>query len=261
MRPAAVDAELVTSATDLAERAGQVAMRWFAPRSLASLTKSDGSPVTEADRAAEEFLRLELARRYPDDGVVGEEYGDVTGSSGRSWVIDPIDGTRSFVRGVPLFTTLLAMIDESGPAVGVAHVPPLSESVSAGRGRGARHLHDGDVQPARVSDVRRLDESCLVTSGIEYLPERGRRALLKPGPLVRTWGDGYGYVLLATGRAEIMLDAGLALWDVAPMLVIVPEAGGVITDYDGVGGPRAGDVVSSNGHVHDLALGLLGDSA
>ena len=257
MSPAAVDADLVSSALDLAVRAGQVAMRWFSPRSLASTTKTDGSPVTEADRAAEEFLRLELARRYPDDAVLGEEYGSTAGSSGRRWVIDPIDGTRSFVRGVPLFTTLLALIDESGPAVGVAHVPPLGETVSAGRGLGARHSYAGEVRPAGVSDVRRLDESYLVTSGIEYLPERGRRALLQPGPLVRTWGDGYGYVLLATGRAEIMLDAGLALWDVAPMLVIVPEAGGCITGYDGEPSPQAGDVVSSNGHVHDMVLRLL----
>ena len=261
MSPTPVDAELVCSAVDLAERAGQVTLRWFSPRSLASRTKSDGSPVTDADRAAEEFLRLELARRYPDDAVLGEEYGESDGSSGRRWVIDPIDGTRSFVRGVPLFTTLLAMMDESGPAVGVAHVPPLHETVGAGRGLGAEHLCGDERRPARVSDVRRLDESYLVTSGIEYLPARGRRALLQPGPLVRTWGDGYGYVLLATGRAEIMLDAGLALWDVAPMLVIVPEAGGHITDYDGVPHPQAGDVVSSNGHVHDSALGLLAGSA
>ena len=233
-------------------------MRWFSPRSLDSRAKSDGSPVTEADRAAEEFLRLELARRYPDDAVLGEEYGSVEGSSGRRWVIDPIDGTRSFVRGVPLFTTLLAMIDEAGPAVGVANVPPLEETVAAGRGLGAEHTYAGEVRVAHVSAVSRLDESYLVTSGIEYLPERGRRLLLEPGPFVRTWGDGYGYVLLATGRAEIMLDAGLALWDVAPMLVIVPEAGGSITDYDGTPVPQAGDVVSSNGHVHDAVVGLLG---
>lgn len=233
-------------------------MRWFAPRSLESRTKSDGSPVTEADRAAEEFLRLELARRYPDDAVLGEEYGSSEGGSGRRWVIDPIDGTRSFVRGVPLFTTLLALIDDAGPAVGVAHVPPLAETVSAGRGLGAQHIYSGEVRPARVSDRRGLQDSYLVTSGIEYLPERGRRLLLHPDLLVRTWGDGYGYVLLATGRAEIMLDAGLALWDVAPMLVIVPESGGRITDYDGATCPDGGDVVSTNGHLQDVAVQILG---
>lgn len=252
-----MDPELVASGIDLATRAGQVTMRWFSSRSLTSQTKDDGSPVTDADRAAEEYLRDELGRLYPDDGVVGEEHGITEGSSGRRWVIDPIDGTRSFVRGVPLFTTLLALIDESGPAVGVAHVPPLDETVAAGRGLGATHSCDGEVRRARVSDVRRPEDSYLVTSGIEYLPERGRLLLLHPGPLVRTWGDGYGYVLLATGRAEIMLDAGLALWDVAPMLVIVPEAGGIITDYDGTPGPIAGDVVSSNGHLHDFAVQQL----
>jgi len=254
----AVDPELLASGIDLATRAGQVTMRWFAPRSLTSHTKDDGSPVTEADRAAEEFLRDELGRRYPDDGVVGEEYGVTEGSSGRRWVIDPIDGTRSFVRGVPLFTTLLALIDGSGPAVGVAHVPPLDETVSAGRGLGATHTCDGEARRARVSDLLRPEDSYLVTSGIEYLPQRGRRLLLHPGLLVRTWGDGYGYVLLATGRAEIMLDAGLALWDVAPMLVIVPEAGGTITDYDGAPDPLAGDVVASNGHLHHFAVQQLG---
>lgn len=261
MVPAPVDAELVASAADLAERAGRVTLRWFSPRALPSRAKTDGSPVTEADRAAEEFLRVELARRYPDDAVVGEEFGHSTGASGRRWVIDPIDGTRSFVRGIPLFTTLLALVDESGPAVGVAHVPPLHETVSAGRGRGAVHVYAGEERPAQVSDVSRIEDSCLVTSGVEYLPERARRALLQPGPLVRTWGDGYGYMLLATGRAEIMLDAGLALWDVAPMLVIVPEAGGRITDYQGSPGPQAGDVVASNGHMHDAALRLLAGPA
>ena len=232
-------------------------MRWFAPRSLDSTSKDDGSPVTEADRAAEEFLRTELARRYPDDGVVGEEYGETNGTSGRCWVIDPVDGTRTFVRGVPLFATLLALIDHSGPAVGVAHVPALDETVFAGRGRGAQHAYGGETRPATVSDRRRLEGSYLVTSGIEYLPERARRLLLHPGPLVRTWGDGYGYVLLSTGRAEIMLDAGLSLWDVAPMLVIVPEAGGVLTDYAGTPDPRAGDVVATNDHLHDITLSLL----
>ena len=235
-----------------------MALRWFSAQSLDSETKADGSPVTDADRAAEEFLRGELARRYPADAVEGEEYGTTEGTSGRRWVIDPIDGTRTFVRGVPLFATLLALIDETGPAVGVAHIPALDETVTAGRGRGAHHHCAGEVRPARVSERRRLDGAYLVTSGAEYLPERARRLLVRQeGPLVRTWGDGYGYVLLATGRAEIMLDAGLALWDVAPMLVIVPESGGRITDYDGVPGPLSGDVVATNGHLHASTLQLL----
>ena len=254
---APTDAELVSSAVDLARRAGEVTLRWFASRTLAAAVKGDGSPVTEADRAAEEFLRVELATRYPGDAVTGEEYGTTPGSSGRHWVIDPIDGTRSFVRGVPLFTTLLALIDDGGPAVGVAHIPPLAETVAAGRGLGAQHQAEGEARPARVSSVADLGQSCLVTSGIEYLPKRGRQALGRPGPLIRTWGDGYGYVLVATGRAEIMLDAGLEVWDVAPMLVIIPEAGGVISDYDGAPDPRGGDVVASNGHIHPAALGLL----
>jgi histidinol phosphatase-like enzyme (inositol monophosphatase family) len=253
----AVDSELLSEAFDLTVRAGDVAMQWFAPRSLESHSKSDGSPVTDADRAAEEFLRTELAVRFPDDGVVGEEYGTTVGTSGRRWVIDPVDGTRTFVRGVPLFATLLAMIDDSGPAIGVAHIPALDETVFAGRGLGARHTCEGVTRPAHVSDLAQLEGSYLVTSGIEYLPEAGRRLLLHPGPLVRTWGDGYGYVLLATGRAEIMLDAGLALWDVAPMLVIVPEAGGRLTDYGGAPDPHAGDVVATNGHLHDSVIELL----
>ena len=170
-----MDAELPASALDLAVRAGRVALRWFSAQSLDSRTKADGSPVTDADRAAEEFLRGELARRYPADGVVGEEYGTTEGTSGRRWVIDPIDGTRTFVRGVPLFATLLALIDETGPAVGVANIPALDETVTAGRGRGAHHHCAGEVRPARVSERRRLDGAYLVTSGAEYLPERARR--------------------------------------------------------------------------------------
>ncbi len=253
-----MDEELPASALDLAVRAGQVALRWFDAQSLDNWTKADGSPVTEADLATEEFLRGELARRYPDDAVEGEECGVTEGTSGRRWVIDPIDGTRTFVRGVPLFATLLALIDGSGPAVGVAHIPALDETVAAGRGRGAHHYCSDEVRPARVSDRQRLDEAYLMTSGAEYLPEHARRLLVRRGgPVVRTWGDGYGHVLVATGRAEIMLDATLSLWDVAPMLVIIPEAGGRITDYAGAADPRGGDVVATNGHLHEVILELL----
>ena len=141
-------------------------------------------------------------------------------------MIDPVDGTHSLLTGVPLYATLLALLDETGPAVGVVVIPALEEAVWAGRGLGAYHRRGEEVRKAKVSDVGELTKARLNISGLEYLPaDLGAWLAARSGGTIRTWGDGYGYVLLATGRTEAMIDPGLSLWDVAPMLVIVPEAG------------------------------------
>ena len=250
----AVAADLLDEAVELAREAGRLTLRWFSDHELSVLRKDDGSPVTEADKAAEAFLREALARRFPEDAVIGEEYPEEQGTSGRTWVIDPIDGTRSFVRGVPLYTTLLALIDQHGPAIGVAAVPGLDEAVWAGRGLGCHH----NGRRCQVSAQTELSRSYLSTSGTEWWPEgsfdRVRRTHdreSRTGPRVRTWGDGYGYVLVATGRVDAMIDPGLNLWDIAPMLVIIPEAGGQITQWNGTSTPSAGDWLATNGHFHE----------
>jgi histidinol-phosphatase len=245
--------ELLDAAVELAEAAGELTMQWFNQPHLEVEIKGDGSPVTAADRAAEELIRSELSKRFPGDAVVGEEFPDTPGTTGRTWYIDPIDGTKSFTHGVPLYATLIGITDAQGPCVGVAGIPALDEMVWAGRGLGC--FHNGTL--TRVSSVERLADACLTMSGLEYWPEPRTTAVADSGALVRTWGDGYGYVLVATGRAEAMIDPGLNPWDVAPMNVIIPEAGGVITHFDGAPVPFEGDVVASNGAVHQQVLDLI----
>ena len=245
--------ELLDGAIELARAAGELTLQWFDRDDLEIESKADGSPVTIADRAAESFVREELARRFPDDAIVGEEFPEKPGSSGRTWLIDPIDGTKSFARGVPLYATQVAVVDEAGPAVGAVSIPALDEMVWAGRGLGCYH----NGAPTQVTDTSTLGEACLTMSGLEYWPDSRIHAVAESGSLVRTWGDGYGYVLLVTGRVDAMLDPGLSPWDVAPMNVVVPEAGGTITDFTGAELPAEGDVVATNGAIHSDVLALV----
>ncbi len=252
-----VDRQLLDTATAIAREAGELTLRWFRRAGLEIDTKGDGSPVTQADRAVERFIRDELARHYPTDSVVGEEHPDTQGSSGRRWHVDPIDGTKSFARGVAMYTTLLALTDEHGPAVGVAYSPGSDELVAAGRGRGCTY----NGEPCTVSATSELAGAYLTTSGYDYWPEPQLQAVARSRVHMRTWGDGYGYVLLATGRVDVMVDPGLNPWDVAPMNVIVPEAGGRISDLDGRDRPPEGDVLATNGHLHDEVLEMLRSSS
>jgi histidinol phosphatase-like enzyme (inositol monophosphatase family) len=251
------DPALLDEAVDLATRAGELTLRWFRSPDLVVDRKANLTPVTAADRAAERVRREELAGRHPDDEVVGEEEPPTPGTSGRRWVIDPIDGTKAFTHGVPLYCTLLAVDDEHGPAVGVIRMPALRETVYAGRGLGC--FCDG--APARVSDRDRLEGSYLTASGYDHWDEALLLAAKRSGMQLRTWGDGYGYALVATGRAEAMCDPVTAVWDVAPMLVVVPEAGGRFTDMAGRATADGGSGLATNGRLHGdvmAALGLAG---
>lgn len=253
--PPPVDPTLVDTAVTLAREAGEATLSWFTRPDLAVEHKSDGSPVTEADRAAETLIRERLGTAFPDDAVIGEEHADTTGTSGRTWVIDPIDGTKAFTRGVPLWSNLVAMVDEHGPAVGVINLPALGETVWAGRGIGA--FHDG--RPCQVGDHGDLAGACVCTSGFGYWPADALAALQASPVALRTWGDAYGYALVATGRVEAMVDPMVNPWDVAAVAVIITEAGGRFSGFDGREGAdtwRAGSGVASNGAVHDALLGL-----
>jgi histidinol phosphatase-like enzyme (inositol monophosphatase family) len=212
--------------------------------------KADDSPVTAADRAAEALLRQLILDRYPDDTIRGEEEADVIGTSGRSWYLDPIDGTKSFVHGVPLYTNLVACDDGDGPLLGVINTPALGEATWAGRGMGCFH----DDAPARVSTVIETPRAYVMTSGFEWWPESARRRAIEAPFTMRTWGDGYGYSLVATGRAEAMVDPEAAPWDLAPLPVIIAEAGGRLTGLDGSPGTASGSALASNGLLHDDLL-------
>jgi histidinol phosphatase-like enzyme (inositol monophosphatase family) len=237
--------------------AGELTLRYFRADDLGIDEKDDGTPVTVADRAAERLVREELGRRHPTDGVLGEEEPELIGTSGRRWVLDPIDGTKAFTRGVPLYTNLLAVEDDEGLAVGVVNVPALGETVWAGRGVGC--FCNG--RPARVSERRGLAGAYVTTSSFAPWSDDALAAARAAEVNLRTWGDGYGYVLVATGRMEAMIDPVAAYYDLAPMPVILAEAGGRFTDLEGREGPGRGSGVASNGRVHDELLALLGGAA
>ena len=249
----AVDRALLDLAVDLCRQAGARTLEWFRSDGLGVEHKGDGTPVTDANRAAERFLREQLAIHAPDDAVVGEEEADTSGTSGRRWIIDPIDGTKAFTHGVPLYCNLLALEDEEGPAIGVINLPALGETVYAGRGLGCWC----DGVPARVSATDTLAGAYLSTCGWEAWDDDALTRVKGTGAAMRTWGDGYGYALVATGRIDAMIDPEVALWDVAPMPVILAEAGGRFSALDGSPGADGGDGMATNGILHDELLALL----
>ncbi len=237
-----------------ARAAGDLTLHFFRSGSLVVDDKADGTPVTEADRGAERLLREMIGARYPDDAIVGEEEADLAGTSGRRWVVDPIDGTKAFTRGVPLYCNLVAVEDDRGPAVGVINLPALGETVYAGRGLGC-WCNDS---PTHVNDTADLARAYLTTSGFDGWPDTLLSAALRSSLKLRTWGDGYGYALVATGRCEAMVDLVVAEYDVAPMPVILAEAGGRFTDLHGRPGATGGSGLATNGRLHDELLTLLG---
>jgi histidinol phosphatase-like enzyme (inositol monophosphatase family) len=251
-----VDADLVTLAVDLTRRAGLLSLRWFRARDLAVERKADGTPVTEADRAVERFLRNEIALVHPDDGVVGEEEGPRDSANRRTWIVDPIDGTKAFTRGVPLFANLLAMEDEHGSAVGVINIPALGQTLWAGRGQGCWL----NGVPARVSDRPGLADAYLSSSGYESWQESSLLQVKRAGMVLRTWGDGYGFLLVASGAVDAMVDPRAERYDLAPMPVILSEAGGRFSDLAGQPGATGGSAVATNGRIHDQLLTCLATS-
>jgi histidinol phosphatase-like enzyme (inositol monophosphatase family) len=248
--------ELLKVALVLAKEAGDVTLQHFGAV-LASDTKSDGTPVTVADRAAESLLRDRIGARYPEHGILGEEFGETNPGATVRWILDPIDGTRSFVRGIPLYGVLLGIEVDGSPVVGVAHFPALEDTVGAALGHGC--LWNG--RKARVSNTRTIrDAAALTTDPAELLEgptAEGWNTLVKETSLARTWGDCYGHILVATGRAEIMIDPILSPWDAAPFVPILEEAGGRFTDLEGRARLDGGSGVSTNGLLHDQVLALL----
>jgi histidinol-phosphatase len=247
----AVDPARLAEAVELAQAAGRETLRWFRSSALEVDTKGDGTPVTEADRAAERFLRRELGRRYPADTIIGEEEPDHRGSSPNRWVLDPIDGTKAFTHGVPLYANLLAWFDEHGPAIGVINLPALGETVAAGRGLGC--FLDGERCSVRRTGT--VADAYVCTSGLDNWPPDTLTRFARTLKL-RTWGDAYGYALVATGRVDAMLDPEVAYYDVAAMLTILPEAGGIFTDLTGVATASGGSGLASSAPLHAALLDL-----
>ena len=248
---------LMRFAVETSEKAGEVTQRHFGR--VVAERKRDGSEVTAADLAAEAFIREAIGEAFPDDGILGEEGSSVESRSGRRWIIDPIDGTRSFASGVPLYGVLIGLEIDGEPVVGCCHLPGLRETIVAATGAGAWH----NGERARVSSVDRLEDARVTTSGLEYwrgwatpAGHEGWARLVESARFVRTWGDCYGYLLVATGRAEIHADpASGAHWDYAPIAPIIAEAGGRYTTFTG---ERAGawtTALATNGAIHEAAMG------
>ena len=263
--------EVAISAT---RKAGFKTLDWFGDADLTITRKGDQSPVTAADLAAEDILKSELLTAFPEDSFLGEETGSHQGSSEFEWVVDPIDGTKSFIHGVPLFATLVACRKNGKGIVGVIYIPALNEIAYAAVGQGAWHQQDGhEPSPAHVSTQTTLSESLLCSS--DFRDFRRRPAKLDKNTagkdtrdviedacrIVRTWGDGYGYLLVATGRAEAMADPMLNAWDAAAVAVVVSEAGGTFTDWQGIHTVDGGDGLATNGSVHEDLIRLLAPAA
>jgi histidinol-phosphatase len=251
------DPALLEEAVELASAAGDLTLQWFGTNRLEIEIKADDTPVTVADRQAERLIRQALRARHPDDGVIGEEEGITAGSSGRRWVIDPIDGTYGFVHGVPLYSTLLAVLDEHGPVVGVIHLPALGETVYAGRGLGCTVRDAAGVRPASVNAHRSLDGAAVMSSGVDHWPTGALERIHAGGAKIRTWGDGYGYALVATGRVEAMVDPVVSVWDLAPLPVVIGEAGGTFSTLDGREDLWGGSGVATNGLIHAELLAAV----
>ena len=244
-------------AADLAWTAGRMTLRHYQTGVIAEL-KDDESPVTAADREAEVFIREGLQAACPDDGIVGEECEPTGSRSGRRWYVDPIDGTKSFVSGVPLFGVLVGLEGPGGTSLaGAVYLPALDELVCAARGEGC--FWNG--RRARVSTVNRLADAAICYTSARSFAECGRQAaweaISSRARLERGWGDCYGHVLVATGRADAMLDPVMSPWDCGPLPVILEEAGGSFTDWRGDVTIHGGDAVSTNGSLREQLLGHL----
>jgi histidinol phosphatase-like enzyme (inositol monophosphatase family) len=245
--------ELLDFAVRVAREAGEVTLKYFRS-TLAPDRKGDGSFVTAADREAERLIRSRLEKKFPEDAIHGEEEGERVGQSGRRWIIDPIDGTYSFVHGVPLYGVMIGMESAGEVRLGVVNLPAMGEMIYAARGLGC--FWNG--ARARVSATATLEEALLLATDFGTCEQYGfgeaaKRLESRVGAR-RSWGDCYGHVLVATGRADVMLDPVMNVWDCAALAPIVEEAGGTFTDWNGERTIRGGNAISTNGTLFDAVM-------
>ncbi len=246
--------DLLNVATEAAFLAGRRTLAYF-NTGVAIETKADNTPVTRADREAEQIVRDHIGRYFADHTILGEEDGEQPGRADYRWIVDPIDGTKTFVQGVPLYGTLVGVEVRGEPAVGVVYMPALDEMVAAGRGLGCTW----NGRPARVSDVSSPAEAAVMVTNVSAAVARSDayERLASMTKLQRTWGDCYGYVLVATGRAEVMLDPAMKPWDSAPLLPIVTEAGGHFNTWAGEATIWGGDAVATSAAMHETVMDVL----
>jgi len=247
--------ELMDFAVQTAVGAGNITLEYFG-KAIEVRMKAEDDPVTIADKRAEQYIRERIGSRFPSHSILGEEYAQKNTGSPFKWVIDPIDGTQSFIHGVPLYAVLVAVEYEGVPAVGVVHCPPLLETASAATGLGCYH----NGARCQVSKTASLGNAWAHVTDIaelqRYRPGVAERVISKVKHC-RTWGDAYGYLLVATGRADAMLDPVMNEWDIAPLMPIIVEAGGRLTDLDGRPNPVGASALATNGILHDEMLDVI----
>jgi len=267
----------VQFAMDLAVAAGCTTLKYFRTDRYQVERKRDKSPVTAADKEAEQVVRDRISARFPADAILGEEFGVVAGDSQYEWIIDPIDGTKSFISGVPLYSTLVGMTEGGVPVIGVIAIPALGELIIAAKGLGAwygaKPLNSLGAEPsvveaeripmvrAKVSSQPHLEDGLLLISQADNFARRHAQSaysrLEAAAYITRTWGDGYGYLMVATGRAEVMIDPIVNPWDVAAVAPVIMESGGRFSTWSGAYDIRESHCIGSNGLVHDQILDVL----
>jgi histidinol-phosphatase len=246
----------------LADQADAVTLDRFGAVDLRVDTKPDLTPVSDADHAVETGLRATLDRARPDDAILGEEFGGTTTLTGRQWIIDPIDGTKNFVRGVPVWASLIALLDDGVPQVGVVSAPALHRRWWASTGAGAFvAVGDTAVRRLSVSSVAQLNSASLSFSSLSGWNDLGLRDrfldLTDDVWRVRAFGDFLSYCFVAEGAVDIAAEPEVSVWDLAPLDILVREAGGTFTSLDGTAGPHGGSAVATNALLHDQVLARL----
>jgi len=243
-------------AIELARQSGELIAKMFLRADLAVEFKADSSPVTPADRQAEDLLRTRIRSRFPTHGIVGEEFGSERDDAEYVWYLDPIDGTISFVAGVPLFGTLIGLVHDGEPILGLIHQPITKELLI-----GTESATTLNGRPVRVRDTNSLQSATLLTTDldlIESFKDLDRfEALRRRTGLYRGWGDCYGYLLVATARADIMVDPIMNPWDLIPLVPVIRGAGGVITTWEGDDPMRGDSAVASVPAIHGQVLEIL----
>ncbi|WP_421774293.1 histidinol-phosphatase [Gracilimonas sp.] len=224
--------DLLQAATEIAKIGGHHTLKYF-KQNVEVISKDDDSPVTIADRETEQIMREEILKRFPDHGIIGEEYGKTNEDSNVKWVLDPIDGTKSFIHGIPFYTTLIGVLVDDKPQVGIIYAPALEELCAAAIGEGATL----NGESCRVRNTDKLEDATLLVTEIFRFKEMGQQEifeeLMTKTKLHRTWGDAYGHMMVATGRADLMYDPELNIWDAAALLPVMQEAGGIFSDIEG----------------------------
>ena len=252
-------AEDLALALELADAADALTLDRFGALDLHIETKPDLTPVTDADKSAEELLRSSLTASRPDDSIFGEEFGGTPAFSGRQWVLDPIDGTKNFVRGVPVWCTLIALLVDGSPVVGVVSAPALGRRWWAGEGEGAFASFGGAKRRISVSGVNDLASASLSFSDLTGWGDRRSRFLDLTDEVwrVRAYGDFWSHCLVAEGAVDIAAEPDLKPWDLAPIDILVREAGGSFTNFGGKPGPHGVSALSTNGLLHETVLARL----